>query len=53
MFGEFSPEIMAMAIRQAVDGVAAQLATNPALDLERYGRELADLFERTTKAQTA
>ena len=53
VFGEFSPEIMAMAIRQAVDGVAAQLATNPALDLERYGRELADLFERTTKAQTA
>jgi AcrR family transcriptional regulator len=50
-FGEFSPAIMAMAIRQAVDGVAVQLAANPELDLERYGTELADLFERTTKAQ--
>ncbi|MDT7728907.1 MAG: hypothetical protein QOI21_5483 [Actinomycetota bacterium] len=50
-FGEFSPAIMAMAIRQAVDGVAVQLAADPELDLERYGTELADLFERTTKAQ--
>lgn len=49
-FGEFSPAIMAMAIRQAVDGVAAQLAADPELDLERYGTELADLFERTTRA---
>jgi AcrR family transcriptional regulator len=50
-FGEFSPAIMAMAIRQAIDGVAAQLAADPELDLEHYGTELADLFERTTKAQ--
>jgi AcrR family transcriptional regulator len=53
VFGEFSPEIMAMAVRQAVDGVAAQLTADPELDLERYGKELADLFERTTKAPVA
>jgi AcrR family transcriptional regulator len=53
VFGEFSPEIMAMAVRQSIDGVAAQLAAEPELDLDRYGRELADLFERTTKAQPA
>jgi AcrR family transcriptional regulator len=53
VFGDFSPEIMAMAIQQAVDGVAAKLANNPELDLEYYGRELADLFERTTKTQLA
>jgi hypothetical protein len=53
VFGEFSPEIMAMAVRQAIDGVAAQLTADPELDLERYGTELADLFERTTKTRSA
>lgn len=46
-FGEFDPEVLAMSIAQAVDGVAAALARDPALDVERYGRELADLFERS------
>jgi AcrR family transcriptional regulator len=50
VFGEFAADVMAMAIAQAVDGVAARLGTDPELDLERYGRELAGLFERATRA---
>lgn len=48
LFGEFTPEVMAMSIAQAVDGVAAAYAADPALDLEKYGRELADAFVKAT-----
>jgi AcrR family transcriptional regulator len=47
-FGEFTPEVMAMSIAQAIDGVAAAYAADPALDLEQYGRELADTFVKAT-----
>jgi AcrR family transcriptional regulator len=50
-FGEFSPEVMAMSVAQAIDGVAAQYAANPQVDLEHYGKELANLFERATAPQ--
>ena len=50
VFAGFSPDVMAMAIAQAVDGVAAEHARNPQLDLERYGRELAVLFVRAATA---
>lgn len=49
-FGEFAPEVLAMSVSQAVDGVAAQLAADPKLDLEVYGRQLADIFERAAAA---
>ncbi|SFQ58323.1 regulatory protein, tetR family [Amycolatopsis arida] len=49
-FGGFDAAVMAMAIRQALDGVALHHATRPNLDLAVYGRELADLFERATRA---
>ncbi|MGW4062478.1 TetR/AcrR family transcriptional regulator [Amycolatopsis sp. NPDC004747] len=48
LFGEFTPEVMAMSIAQAIDGVAAAYAADPALDLEKYGRELADAFVKAT-----
>ncbi|MEV8610700.1 TetR/AcrR family transcriptional regulator [Amycolatopsis sp. NPDC051373] len=48
VFGEFSPEVMAMSIAQAIDGVATAYAADPSTDLDRYGREIADLFERAT-----
>lgn len=48
VFGSFSPEIMAMSVAQAIDGVAAMYAADPTLDLDKYGREVADLFERAT-----
>jgi AcrR family transcriptional regulator len=47
-FGRFTPEVMAMSIAQAVDGVAAAYAADPALDLEGYGREVADAFVKAT-----
>ena len=47
-FGEFTPEVMAMSIAQSIDGVAAAYAADPALDLEQYGRELADTFVKAT-----
>ncbi len=48
VFGEFTPELMATSIAQAIDGVAAAYAADPALDLEQYGRELADTFVKAT-----
>jgi hypothetical protein len=39
---------MAMSIAQAVDGVAAAYASDPSLDLEQYGREVADTFVKAT-----
>ncbi len=50
VFGDFSPEVMAMSVAQAIDGVAALYAKDPTLDLDKYGREVADLFERATKS---
>lgn len=47
-FGSFDPAVMAMAIRQAVDGVLLQLRVRPDLDLDTYSRELVALFERAT-----
>ncbi|WP_033287855.1 TetR/AcrR family transcriptional regulator [Amycolatopsis jejuensis] len=47
-FGDISPDVVALSIAQAVDGVAAAYAADPAVDLDRYGRELADLFARAT-----
>ncbi|MFK0245885.1 TetR/AcrR family transcriptional regulator [Amycolatopsis azurea] len=49
-FGDFAADVMALSIAQAVDGVAAKFAADPKLDLERYGRELADLFVKATAA---
>lgn len=51
VFGAFAPEVMAMSIAQAIDGVAAAYAADPSTDLDRYGREIADLFERATAAK--
>ncbi|WP_191251417.1 TetR/AcrR family transcriptional regulator [Amycolatopsis oliviviridis] len=49
-FGDFAADVMALSIAQAIDGVAAKFAADPKLDLERYGRELADLFVKATAA---
>jgi len=45
----FDPDVMALAIRAALDAVPARLARDPGLDLGRYGRELADLFQAATR----
>jgi hypothetical protein len=42
---DFDPDVVAMAIRAALDAVPARLARDPDLDIGRYGGELADLFQ--------
>ncbi|OZM72406.1 TetR family transcriptional regulator [Amycolatopsis antarctica] len=49
-FGEFDIRVMAMAIRQSIDGVALRLAGEPDLDVDDYGAQIADLFLRATAA---
>ncbi|EHR61840.1 TetR/AcrR family transcriptional regulator [Saccharomonospora cyanea] len=49
-FTDFDPEIMARAIRSALEGLAQQLLADPDLDLRHYADELTALFTRATKA---
>jgi TetR/AcrR family transcriptional regulator, fatty acid metabolism regulator protein len=46
---DFDPAVMAMAIREAIDAVPRRLANDPELDVEHYGRELANLFDLATR----
>jgi len=46
---DFDPQVMAMAIRAAIDAVPLQLARNPGLDIGYHGRELAELFHIATR----
>ena len=45
----FDPHVVAMAIRAAINAMPAQLARDPALDIGRHARELADLFHTATR----
>jgi hypothetical protein len=49
-FRDFSPRVMAITIRAAIDAVPGQLAADPDLDVEAYARELATVFDRATRA---
>jgi TetR/AcrR family transcriptional regulator, fatty acid metabolism regulator protein len=46
--GEFSPRVVAVTMKAALDGLLAQLALEPVLDLDTYREELVQLFERAT-----
>jgi TetR/AcrR family transcriptional regulator, fatty acid metabolism regulator protein len=48
---DFDPRVMAVAIRGAIDAVGRQLAADPDLDIDGYGRELASLFDRATRGK--
>jgi TetR/AcrR family fatty acid metabolism transcriptional regulator len=48
-FGEFSPRVMAITIRRAIDAIAPQLINDPRLDLESYAHELAAIFDRAAR----
>ncbi|KID31376.1 TetR/AcrR family transcriptional regulator [Prauserella rugosa] len=50
VFRELDPRVTALAMRQAVDGVTLRLRHEPDLDVEAYGRELAELFDRAIRA---
>jgi AcrR family transcriptional regulator len=45
-FRAFSTPVYAVAIRIAIDALGPRLQVYPELDVDEYGRELADLFER-------
>lgn len=47
--GQFSPRVAALALKAALDGLLAQLAVEPDLDLDAYRDELIALFERATR----
>ncbi len=50
---DFDPVVIAGAIRAAIDAVPRRLANDPGLDLEHYGRELANLFNLATRSVDA
>jgi TetR/AcrR family fatty acid metabolism transcriptional regulator len=50
---DFDPRVMATAIRAAIDAIPRQLLADPALDVEHYGRELADTFELACTTPTS
>jgi len=47
--GDFSPRVVAVTLKAALDGLLAQLALEPALDLDEYRDELIALFDRATR----
>jgi AcrR family transcriptional regulator len=49
---DFDPHVMAIAIRGAIDAVPLRLSRDRELDLDHYGRELADLFCLATRPET-
>ena len=50
-FRAFDPQVMAATIRAAIDAAPRRLATDPAFDLDSYGRELVTLFDLATRAE--
>jgi AcrR family transcriptional regulator len=48
---DFDPQVMAVAIRGAIDHVPSRLARDPSLDVDRYARELAALFDLATRRE--
>jgi TetR/AcrR family transcriptional regulator, fatty acid metabolism regulator protein len=48
---DFNPQVMALAIRGAIDQVPLRMARYPDLDIGGFARELAALFDMATRAQ--
>ena len=49
-FRSFSTQVMAVSIRAAIDAITLRMLTEPRLELDAYGRELAALFRQATRA---
>jgi TetR/AcrR family transcriptional regulator, fatty acid metabolism regulator protein len=47
---DFDPQVMATAIRAAIDVAPRRLAVDPEFDVSHYGRELADIFDLATRS---
>ncbi len=50
---DFDPQVMAVAIRAAIDSVSRRLAHDPELDVDHYAREIANVFDRATRASSS
>jgi AcrR family transcriptional regulator len=48
IFGEFDPMVMAITLRQAIDGIHLVLAMDPDADVAAFARELVGTFDRAT-----
>jgi AcrR family transcriptional regulator len=48
---DFDPQVMAVAIRAAIDAVPRLLAHDPDLDIDSYATEIATLFHLATRIQ--
>ncbi|MFC9236298.1 TetR/AcrR family transcriptional regulator [Streptomyces decoyicus] len=49
-FADVEPRVMAVAIRGAIDNTLRHHMLTPGVDLETYGRQLADIFDRATRS---
>jgi AcrR family transcriptional regulator len=49
-FREFSPGVMALVVRNAIDLAAGKIASTEGFDTDSYANELVTLFERATSA---
>ncbi|WP_344415669.1 TetR/AcrR family transcriptional regulator [Amycolatopsis minnesotensis] len=47
-FGEFDPRVMAITVRQAIDGLHALLAAEPQTDTAAYAQQLVRIFALAT-----
>jgi AcrR family transcriptional regulator len=48
VFGEFDPMVMAITLRQSIDGIHWLLAVDPDTDVAAFARELVATFDRAT-----
>ncbi|GAB2700270.1 TetR/AcrR family transcriptional regulator [Kitasatospora kifunensis] len=49
-FREFDAQLMLTALRGAIDGIVMRWVGDPSFDVAKAGRELADFFDRATRA---
>ena len=47
---DFDPQVMAMAVRAAIDTVGPRLVRDPELDVAHHARELASMFVRAARS---
>ncbi|MEU9042904.1 MULTISPECIES: TetR/AcrR family transcriptional regulator [unclassified Kitasatospora] len=50
-FREFDPRLMLVALRGSIDAVVLRWVGDPDFDVAEAGRELADIFDRATRAE--
>jgi TetR/AcrR family transcriptional regulator, fatty acid metabolism regulator protein len=49
---DFTPRVMAEAIRAVIDAVPSRLAVDPELDIESYAKQIATTFDLATRIET-